>query len=81
MLVSTKVLSFMPFVSTGSNPAAHMKPLIEQSQGLSLRMLVGFRLPDKGFNLLREGQGSGSVSFAEEPEIQRPAAAPYRGWL
>jgi len=60
----------MPFVSTGSNPAAHMKPLIEQSQGLSLRMLVGFRLPDKGFNLLREeAANGGSTAGGENPYL------------
>jgi hypothetical protein len=47
-----------------------MKPLIEQSQGLSLRMLVGFRLPDKGFNLLREeAANGGSTAGGENPYL------------
>jgi hypothetical protein len=44
----TKFLLFVPFVSTGSNPAAHMEALIEERHRLSLCTLVcRFLPPDK----------------------------------
>ncbi len=44
----TKFLSFVPFVSTGSNQTAHMEALIEERHRLSLCTLVSrFLPPDK----------------------------------
>jgi hypothetical protein len=44
----TKFLSFVPFVSTGSNQTAHMEALIEERHRLSVCALVcRFLPPDK----------------------------------
>jgi len=44
----------MQLVPTGSNDTAHMKPLIEQRHGLSLRARVCFFFPHKDLNLLSQ---------------------------
>jgi len=44
----------MQFVPARPNHAAKMEPLIEKRQGLTLRLLVGFIISYKLFNLLRK---------------------------
>ena len=70
MFVSTKVLSLMQFVSTGSNHTTHMKAVIEQRHGLSLRTLVGFFLPNERFNLLgKETADGGGTACGENSHL------------
>ena len=66
MFVSTKTLSLMPFVSTGSNHAAHMKPLIEQRHGLTLRPPVRFFFAHKDLNLLGQKTTDGGSTAGGE---------------
>jgi hypothetical protein len=71
MFVSTKVLSLMQFASTDSNHTAHMKALLEQTHGLSLRALVRlFILPHEDLNLLgKETTDGGRTAGGENSQL------------
>jgi hypothetical protein len=56
----------MQLVSAGSNHTAHMKPLIEQPHGLSLRAHVCFFFPHKNLNLpSKQTTDGGSTASGE----------------
>src|SRR5450759_842150 len=79
MFVSTKVLSFMQFVSTGSNHTAHMKTLLEQRHGLSLCTLVRLFLPHEDLNLLSHETADGGRTVGGENShfLERLAGQAY----
>src|SRR5258708_5086807 len=62
MLVSTKVLSFMPFVPAAANHAPQMKALIKQSGGLPLSAFVSFLLSDQNLDLLGQQAADGGTT-------------------